>query len=111
MGFGVGEAGSCQRTDGRNLTAEWEQKRREEKVSFRFVRNRGQLEQLSNEDKVLGLFGYGHMDYDLERYTSPEGSPSILNMTVKAISMLQRAKKGYALIVRNNSISLDFFIN
>ena len=99
LGFGIGDDGSCNRTDGRNLTAQWEQDRLAEGVSFRFVTNREQMEQLTNEDKVLGLFGYGHMDYDLERDVTPAGSPSIIDMTLKAISMLQRSDKGYALIV------------
>jgi alkaline phosphatase len=101
LGFGIGDDGSCNRTDGRNLTAEWELARQAEGGSFRFVTNRGQMEQLTNEDKVLGLFGYGHMDYDLERITTPEGSPSIIDMTLKAISMLQRSETGYVLIVSN----------
>jgi alkaline phosphatase len=99
LGFGIGDTESCNRTDGRNLTAEWEIARQAEGVSFRFVTNREQMEQLTNEDKVLGLFGYGHMDYDLERDVTPAGSPSIIDMTLKAISMLQRSEKGYALIV------------
>lgn len=101
MGYGIGDEKSCNRTDGRNLTAEWEQARQAEGVSFQFVKTRGQMEQLNKEDKVLGLFGWGHMDYDLERDTTPEGSPSIIDMTLKAISMLQRSKNGFTLIVSN----------
>lgn len=99
LGYGINDDQSCNRTDGRNLTKEWEQARQAEGVSFQFVKTRGQMEQLTNEEKVLGLFGYGHMDYDLERDTTPEGSPSIIDMTLKAISMLQRSENGYALIV------------
>jgi len=101
LGFGIGDTGSCNRTDGRNLTAEWESDRQAEGVSYRFVTTRGEMEELGTEEKVLGLFGYGHMAYDLERDTSPDGPPSIINMTLKAISMLQRAANGYVLIVRD----------
>jgi alkaline phosphatase len=99
MGFGNGDSGSCERSDGRNLTAEWEQDRMAEKISHRFVTTRSQMEDLFDEEKVLGLFSYSHLSYDLERDVSPDGEPSIISMTLKAIRMLQNDDKGFVLIV------------
>ncbi|XP_059488000.1 alkaline phosphatase 4-like isoform X2 [Neocloeon triangulifer] len=104
LGFAIGDVASCIRTDGLNLTSKWESDRLVEGVSHRFVTNRGQMEGLSTEEKVLGLFGYGHMDYDLERDTSVNGSPSIIDMVQKAISMLESAANGYVLIVEGGRI-------
>ncbi|XP_059487982.1 alkaline phosphatase 4-like [Neocloeon triangulifer] len=103
LGFGNGDS-SCERTDDRNLTTEWEQLRVEEGVSHRFVTTRGEMEELQDEKKVLGLFSYGHMPYDLERETGPEGPPSLVNMTVKAIRLLQKAENGFVLIVEGGRI-------
>ncbi|CAB3369090.1 Hypothetical predicted protein [Cloeon dipterum] len=104
LGFATGDDDSCERTDGLNLTEIWENDRKAEGVSHRFVINRGQMEELSTEDKVLGLFGLGHMAYDLERDTGADGPPSIVNMTVKAIQMLQRGENGFMLIVEGGRI-------
>ncbi|XP_059487968.1 alkaline phosphatase 4-like [Neocloeon triangulifer] len=105
MGFGSSPSeSSCKRTDGKNLTSQWENDRATERVSYGFVTNREQMEALSTEQKVLGLFGYGHMSFDLERDTTPTGSPSIADMTEKAIELLQGAQNGYFLMVEGGRI-------
>ncbi|XP_065352793.1 alkaline phosphatase 4-like [Cloeon dipterum] len=101
LGFGNGD-GSCQREDGLNLTAIWEENRKAEGVSHRFVTTKGQMDELSTEEKVLGLFDFGHMAYELERENTEQ--PSIVNMTVKAIQMLQKAENGFVLIVEGGRI-------
>ena len=46
-----------------------------------------------------GLFGYSHMDFEVDRKRGPNGDPSLLNMTVKAIQVLQKNPNGYFLMV------------
>lgn len=46
-----------------------------------------------------GLFESGHMAYEAQRNKGPSGEPSIAEMTVKAIQILQKNPKGFFLTV------------
>lgn len=52
----------------------------------------------------MGLFSPGHLPYALERDTSPDGQPSLLNMTVQALKLLSQNPKGYVLLVEGGNI-------
>jgi alkaline phosphatase len=55
-------------------------------------------------DRLLGLFGSSHMQYELERISSEEKQPSIALMTQKAIEILSRNPKGFFLMVEGGRI-------
>jgi len=55
-----------------------------------------------NGKKLWSLFGSTSMPYDLDR--NPEKTPSIEEMTAKAISMLSKNKKGFFLMVEGSKV-------
>ncbi|GGD03479.1 alkaline phosphatase [Aquisalinus flavus] len=82
------------RTDGRDLTAEWEAN------GGTFVWNKAGLEAASG--KVLGLFEPSHMQYDADR--SADDEPSLAEMTEKAIDLLSSDEDGYFLMVEGGRV-------
>lgn len=56
---------------------------------------------------VAGLFAYSHMDFDVDRNTNETGDPSLAEMTIKALRILQNNPNGYFLFVEGKSESYD----
>ena len=90
------------RLDGRDLTAEWRKKNPE----GAWVWNLGQLEKADAKTtpKLLGLFDPGHMQFAADRAKGPAGEPTLAQMTAKALDVLQRAPKGFFLLVEGGRI-------
>jgi alkaline phosphatase len=91
------------RTDGRDLRTEYKA------AGYSYVWNRIGLNGLTpSQLPVLGLFERGHMEYETDRLTDTGGEPSIKEMTVKAIQLLQAAARrrsdGYFLHVEGGRI-------
>lgn len=82
-----GDSGS--RTDGRDLRAEFRA------AGYQYVWNRQGFSQLQpGGAPVLGLFERGHMEYEYDRPGDVGGEPSLTEMTVKAIQLLETSTKG-----------------
>lgn len=99
------EGDSGARTDGRDLRAEFS------KAGYNYVWNHAQFEQLSSKNlPVLGLFERSHMEFEYDRVNDLGGEPSIVDMTVKAIQLLEDAtrrrgrNRGYFLHVESGRI-------
>lgn len=90
------------RADGRDLTAEWRQARRDR----RYVSNKAELNAVdpAATRQLLGLFAAEHMDYEDDRNPAPGGQPSLAEMTIKAINVLSRRNKGFLLLVEGGRI-------
>jgi len=82
------------RSDGRDLTAEWEA------AGGTFVWNKAGLDAASG--KVLGLFEPSHMQYDADRSAIDE--PSLAEMTEKAIDLLSTDEDGFFLMVEGGRV-------
>ncbi len=96
-----GDRGS--RTDGRDLRAEFKN------AGYRYVWNKAGFDALQpGQLPVLGLFERSHMEFDYDRPNDLGGEPSIKDMTVKAIQLLQgsgrRKPSGYFLQVEAGRI-------
>lgn len=52
----------------------------------------------------VGVFANGHLKYDHERDVGPQGMPSLMNMTEKALKVLKRNKNGFVLVVEGGMI-------
>ncbi len=79
------EAGG-DRTDGRNLIAEWQKRHK----NARYVENAKDFDKLDLAGKgpVFGLFNSSHMAFEVDRVT--DVAPSLADMTAKAINILQK---------------------
>jgi alkaline phosphatase len=98
------EGGTGGRTDGRDLRGEFAAR------GYNYVWNTAGFNALtSNSLPVLGLFERSHMEYEYDRPTDQGGEPSLTDMTVKAIQLLQghsprRRGNGYFLMVEAGRI-------
>ncbi len=90
------------RTDGRDLTAEWRQ-RHPDGV---YVIDRAGFDAIDPDQvgKVLGLFNESHMQYEADRQNDIAGEPSLSEMTEKAIRILDNDPDGYFLMVEAGRI-------
>ncbi|XP_066462738.1 intestinal-type alkaline phosphatase-like [Eleutherodactylus coqui] len=88
------------RKDGRNLINEWLNKYE----GAQYVWNKEQLNQIneSTATRVMGLFEPGDMKYELDRNTSSD--PSIVELTEKAIQILNKNPKGFYLFLEGGRI-------
>jgi len=90
------------RTDGRNLTAEWTTAYPSgvyayDQTSFDAINP-------ANTERVLGLFNESHMQYEADRGNDIAGEPSLSEMTSKAIDVLDNNSKGFFLMVESGRI-------
>jgi alkaline phosphatase len=90
------------RTDGRDLTAEWKAKY----TNGVYVMDQTGFDAVdpANTSKLLGLFNESHMQYEADRGNDVAGEPSIAQMTEKAIDILDNNKEGFFLMVEAGRI-------
>ncbi len=86
------------RADGRDLTTELK------KQGYAVALNRADFDGLDPNvsTKVVGLFTGSHMSYDLDR--DPAKEPSLAEMTLKALQVVQKNPNGYFLMVEGGRI-------
>lgn len=97
------EGGTGGRADGRDLRAEFRA------AGYTYVWNKAGFNALRPSSlPVLGLFERGHMEYEADRPTDLGGEPSIAEMTVKSIQLLEQSRRrgsdGYFLMVEAGRI-------
>ncbi|KAF7647261.1 hypothetical protein LDENG_00174930 [Lucifuga dentata] len=90
------------RRDGRNLINDW-QRMKAGKVA-RYVWNRTDFDAVDPEttDYLMALFEPGDLRFEVER--DPKMDPSIVEMTEKAVRILQKNPKGFFLLVEGGRI-------
>jgi alkaline phosphatase len=95
------------RTDGRNLIDEWLNER-SKTATAKYVWHKQQLDEIDVEktDFLLGLFESDHCMYNLDILNNnlQHQEPSLTDMTVKAIKMLQKQENGFFLFVEGGRI-------
>lgn len=98
------EGGTGSRTDGRDLRAEFQA------AGYTYAWNDDQLEATRPADlPLLGLFERSHMEFEVDRPSDVGGEPSLSQMTVRAIDLLEGAcargrGQGYFLMVEGGRI-------
>ena len=90
------------RTDGRDLTAEWTASYPNgvyayDQASFNAI-------DPANTERVLALFNESHMQYEADRGNDIAGEPSLSEMTSKAIDVLDNNEQGFFLMVESGRI-------
>lgn len=90
------------RTDGRDLTAEW-QAMYENGV---YIYDKSGFDGLDTEttERVFALFNESHMQYEADRGNDIAGEPSIAEMTSAAIKVLNNNEEGFFLMVESGRI-------
>ncbi|MFU8877832.1 MAG: alkaline phosphatase, partial [Wenzhouxiangellaceae bacterium] len=92
-----------QRGDGLNLIEHWKQRHPDGHWAW----NRKGFDAIDpgHAGPVLGLFEPSHMQYEHDRPQDPAGEPSIAEMTIKALEVLERrSEHGYMLMVEGGRI-------
>jgi len=94
--------GIVPRSDGRDLTQEW-QARRPGSV---FVRTCSELENLdtARASHLLGLFAPKHLRFEVDRENALPCEPSLTQMMLTALDILERNPRGYFLVVEGGRI-------
>ncbi len=90
------------RTDGRNLVEEWKTNH----PQGRYIIDQAGFDSIDTEQttKLLGLFNEYHMHYERDRKSDILGEPSLSEMTLKAIQVLDNNPKGFFLMVEAGRI-------
>lgn len=90
------------RTDGRDLTAEWQ----EMYPNGKYIFDQAGFDEINPKqvERVFGLFNESHMQYEADRQNDIAGEPSIADMTKKAIKILSKNNNGYFLSVESGRI-------
>ncbi len=90
------------RNDGRDLTAEWDNRGDD----WAYVSTASDLEQrdLSQTTHVLGLFADTTMGFQIDRDEAASDQPTLATMTTTAIQQLSTGKEGFALLVESGLI-------
>ena len=90
------------RTDNRDLTAEWQQKY----PSGSYVMDQAGFDAIdsSSATKVFALFNESHMQYEADRGNDKAGEPSLTQMTSKAIDILKKNDNGFFLTIESGRI-------
>ena len=92
-----------QRSDGVNLIERWQQAHPDGHWAW----NRASFDAIEPgfDGPVLGLFEPSHMQYEHDRALDSGGEPSLAEMTVKALQLLQaQGDPGYVLVVEGGRI-------
>jgi alkaline phosphatase len=90
------------RSDGRNLIAEWQAKY----PKGQYVDSQQGFDALDADgtERVFALFNESHMLYEADRSNDIAGEPSLSEMTRTAINVLDNNPKGFFLIVESGRI-------
>lgn len=90
------------RTDGRDLTAEWQAKY----PNGQYVMDQASFDAIDvvNTKQVFGLFNESHMQYEADRSNDIAGEPSLSQMTATALDILDNNDKGFFLTVEAGRI-------
>lgn len=96
--FFLPKASGGKRADARDLTAELKGK------GYTYAASKADFDALdaTKTSKAVGLFTSSHMSYDFDRDAAKE--PSLAEMTLKAVQMLEKNPKGYFLMVEGGRI-------
>ncbi len=93
-------ANEGRRNDGQNLIQQWTSK------GGAYVMDRAGFSSLNDKDSanILGLFNDSHMLYESDRKNDRAGEPSLTEMTLKAIDILEEDSDGFFLVVEAGRI-------
>lgn len=94
----------ARRNDSMDLIEDWKKMRAG--TSYQYVSNWTELKAVDTRktDYLFGLMSNDHMDYELDRERLGNDNPPLIDMTQKAIEILQKNEKGFFLHVEGGRI-------
>ncbi|XP_050718083.1 alkaline phosphatase-like isoform X2 [Eriocheir sinensis] len=100
------DATTCTRNDSRDLTQEWLTQKKSEGYKARYVTTGRELSHVDPDkiDFLMGLFHESHMPYEIDRVPGPSAPPTLKDMTLKALRLLQKSDEGFFLLVEGGRI-------
>lgn len=84
--------------NGENLIPQFEKK------GYTFVQNEKELGNISNSEKLIGLFHQSFLNFNLDRQMLDTQEPTLSLMTTKAIQVLEKSEDGFFLMVESGRI-------
>ncbi|GFO42559.1 alkaline phosphatase [Plakobranchus ocellatus] len=107
----TGVVGKHHRRDGLNLVQEWKRDKWARHARAHYVWNKKQFEAVDSlkTDYLLGLFSPSHMPFEQEGERRKQ--PNLVEMTKKAIEILQKNRRGYFLVVEGARIDFGHHAN
>ncbi|CAH1406602.1 unnamed protein product [Nezara viridula] len=98
----------CIRTDGRNLIAEWAEKKSSEGARYALPTNTKDLLNIdvSQTDYLLGIFQNSYLPHEYKRDKSEYGVPSLEQMTTTSVKLMMKNKNGFVLMVEGGLIDI-----
>jgi alkaline phosphatase len=90
------------RTDGQDLIKAWQTQHPD--GAWVWTRDQLHAVDVARTPRVLGLFAPSHMHYEADRAADAPAEPSLAEMTGRALDVLERAPKGYVLLVEGGRI-------
>lgn len=102
-GDAIGDTIKSKRKDDRNLVQEFEKKGYETFIGMEGAKKFKSTD-FSKDDKVLALFTYTHMPYEIERQNQYQAVPSLAEMTQAGIDVLSKNEDGFFLMVEGGRI-------
>lgn len=98
----AGSSAEGDRTDGRDLTAEWTGMY----ANGVYVYDQAGFDAINpaTTERLFGLFNESHMQYEADRGNDVAGEPSLTEMTEKAIDILDNNNDGFFLMVESGRI-------
>ncbi|WNO08723.1 alkaline phosphatase [Teredinibacter sp. KSP-S5-2] len=98
----AGSSAEGDRTDGRDLTAEWTGMY----ANGVYVYDQAGFDAVNpaTTERLFGLFNESHMQYEADRGNDVAGEPSLTEMTEKAIDILDNNNDGFFLMVESGRI-------
>ncbi|MCQ3830056.1 alkaline phosphatase [Microbulbifer elongatus] len=100
------EGKSGKREDGINLIEAWQERYSRAGGNAVYIEDQAGFDgiDVTDTDKLLGLFASSHMRYEADRQNDKAGEPSLSAMTGKAIELLNKSERGYFLLVESGRI-------
>nr|AER46070.1 alkaline phosphatase 2 [Euprymna scolopes] len=95
-----------ERRDHKNLIQTWLKNQQAKKRSAKYVWNQEEFQKVDPKttDYLFGLFEPSHLQYEMNRETAKNKDPSLSELAVKAVQILQKNKNGFFLLVEGGRI-------
>ncbi|KAJ9580821.1 hypothetical protein L9F63_024002 [Diploptera punctata] len=99
----------CIRTDSKNLVQRWKNSKNNSVV---VTTNKELMDiDINNTDYLMGIFSADHMYFAGEKWLKSQDQPSLVNMTIQAVNILNKNPNGFVLMIEGGLIDIGHHQN